>query len=54
MSLGLILVIVLIVVLVGGNGPWVDGPGYGVGHGLNGALGLILVIILILFVLGRI
>lgn len=30
MSLGLILLIVIVVILVGGNGPWVAGPGFGI------------------------
>lgn len=54
--LGLILLIFLILILVGGVGPWNigGGPGYGVGHSLNGIVGLVLVIVLILFLLGRI
>lgn len=49
-----VLLVVLILVLLGGFGPWGGGTGYyrGYGMGMPGGIGLVLVIILILVFLG--
>lgn len=54
MSLTTILIIILIVILIGGLGPWPQGPYWGTGWQGGGVIGLVLVIILILMLLGRI
>lgn len=53
MSLGTILLIILIIVLLGGFGPWGNGPFYGTGYYGGGGLGLIIVVILVLVLMGR-
>lgn len=47
--IGTILVVILVLILLGGVGPWSPGGyGYGYGHGgIGGLLGLVLVVILI-------
>lgn len=57
--LGLILVVILVIVLLGGVGPYFhEGtpwrPGYGFGTGGIGVVGIILIIVLILILTGRI
>jgi len=54
MSIGTILLIILVIFLLGGFSGFRGGPGYGFGHGLNGAVGLLLLIVLVLVLLGRI
>lgn len=56
--LGVILVVILVIVLLGGTGPYFyQGapwrPGYGLGTPLNGLLGVVLVIIVILWLTGH-
>ncbi len=53
MSIGTILLIILVIFLLGGFSGLRGGPGYGFGHGLNGAIGLVLLVVLILVLLGR-
>ena len=57
MSIGLILVIILIIILLGGiGGPYVNPNwqyGYGSGHYGMGIIGIVLVVLLILILLGR-
>jgi hypothetical protein len=50
-----ILVVILVLYLIGGIGPWSPGGlGYGYGTlGLGGPVGVILVIIVVLFLMGR-
>lgn len=53
--IGLILIIVLVVFLLGGVGPWAPrGYGYGYGTPGIGIIGVILLVILLLYMLGRI
>lgn len=52
--LGTVLLVILILALLGGVGPWAPyGYGYGYGHGGAGLVGLLLIVVLILFVTGR-
>jgi hypothetical protein len=54
-TLGLVLVIVLVVVLLGGGlGPWRSGPYWGTGPYGPSAIVVILVVVLILVLLGKI
>lgn len=54
MTLGTILLIVLIIILVGGVGPWSPrGVGYGFGAPVIGVLGVLLIILAILEITGR-
>lgn len=54
MSLITILLIVLVIALLGGFTGWPDGPGYGLGHGVNGLLLVIIIVVVILLLAGRI
>lgn len=55
MSLGTILLIILVIALLGGIGPWAPmGYGYGYGHGGFGVIGVLVVILLIPVLAGRI
>jgi hypothetical protein len=56
--LGVILVVILVIVLLGGAGPYFyQGapwrPGYGLGGSLNGVLGLVLIVVVVLWLMGR-
>lgn len=51
---GTILIILLVIFVLGGVGPWRAGPYWGTGYYGGGGLGLILVILLILLLVGRI
>lgn len=53
MSIGTILLIILILILLGGLGPWGGRPFYGTGYYGGGGLGLVLIIVLILVLLGH-
>lgn len=53
MSLGAILIVILILILLGGFGPWGGRPFYGTGYYGGGGLGLIIMILLILVLLGH-
>jgi Protein of unknown function (DUF3309) len=54
MSIGTVLLIILVIFLLGGVGPWAPGGvGYGLGNGGIGVIGLILVVVLVLVLLGR-
>jgi hypothetical protein len=50
----LLIVVLLVLFLAGGLGPWTAGPYWGTGWHGGGAIGLILVILLVLLLLGRI
>ena len=57
--LGVVLVVILILILLGGVGPYIHpgtpwGPGYGYGNRGIGGIGVILIVVLLLFLMGYI
>jgi hypothetical protein len=48
-----VLVVLLVLLLLGGLGPWQAGPYWGTGYYGGSAIGVILVVLLILALVGR-